>query len=769
MTLFERSHVVGVFRGFSEGGLEFHADIVMPYRDEFQAIPMHGQFVLVQLEHEHEAVFGRITSIASQGRLTSPIGEDYAVRAVRDQRPIPDELRDQYLKYKVDIRVLGVLREEATRLVFVPSHRRLPHVGAKVAFLTPELLAEVANANDKAEDTAEIGFLAFGEFIYSGGDPRAPVEPWMVTMSPAIIPRFQISKLVSRRSFVFARAGFGKSNLVKLLFSKLYATDPSVPRRNGIKVPVGTVIFDPDGEYFWPDHHGHPALCDVVDLTDRLVVFTNRKAPSRTYASFVVDGVKLDIRQLPAARVIGLTLSPEKQEQQNVVKLRGLSADKWRELVDMIYKDRYEADPRRVAALLGIRDKEGDDVQVIAAVANMVRVVRELHDPSSQLLRALKAALTDGKLCVVDISQMRGPQGLQLAGIILSDIFEHNQEQFTEAEPRTIPTIAVVEEAQSVLGASGNRDDSPFVAWVKEGRKYDLGALLITQQPGSIPAELVSQGDNFFVFHLLAEGDLTALKRANAHFSGDILAALLNEPLVGHGVFWSSAPGTDEHAKPYPLSVRVLDFNQAHKLLDAGYRGAPLDNYAAKLRQRFSSAISVAIQQTSPGSGPHIDVDEADLPPEPVDADAAYRSAAIARLRADRNFRHEITSSGMWWWRVARWLGNYGPGEEIVGAGEGFNWGRSVVEQALNEIFGRNGWQKEHREYKGKSLVWVTVANSAATSSAAPGDELPLLSVVSSADVTVERLRGGRVRQGALRADALGRRSPASSRRGGRR
>ena len=113
----------------------------------------------------------------------------------------------------------------------------------------------------------------------------------MVPMSPAIIPRFQISKLVSRRSFVFARAGFGKSNLVKLLFSKLYATDPSVPRRNGAQVPVGTVIFDPDGEYFWPDHRGRPGLCDVADLTDRLVVFTNRKAPSGAYESFVVDGV----------------------------------------------------------------------------------------------------------------------------------------------------------------------------------------------------------------------------------------------------------------------------------------------------------------------------------------------------------------------------------------------------------------------------------------------------------------------------------------------
>lgn len=729
MTLFERDHIVGVFRGFSEGGMEFHADIVMPYRDEFQAIPMHGQFVLVQLEHEHEAVFGRITSIASQGRLTSPVGEDYAVRAVRDQRPIPDELRDQYLKYKVDIRVLGVLREEAAKLIFVPSHRRLPHVGAKVAFLSSELLAEVANANDKAEDTAEIGFLAYGEFIYSGCDPRAPAEPWMVTMSPAIIPRFQISKLVSRRSFVFARAGFGKSNLVKLLFSKLYATDPNVKRRNGTQVPVGTVIFDPDGEYFWPDYHGRPGLCDVADLTDRLVVFTNRQAPSRTYASFVVDGVKLDIRQLSAARVIGLALAAEKQDQQNVVKLRGLSADGWRELVNMIQKDRYDADPRRVAKLLGItiNEKGGEDVQVTAAVANMVRVVRELHDPSSQLLRALKAALADGKLCVVDISQMRGPQGLQLAGIILSDIFEHNQEQFTEAEPRTIPTIAVVEEAQSVLASSGNRDDGPFATWVKEGRKYDLGAFLITQQPGSIPAELVSQGDNFFVFHLLAEGDLTALKRANAHFSGDILAALLNEPLVGHGVFWSSAPGTDTHAKPYPLSVRVLDFNQAHQLLDADYRGKPLDNYAAKLRQRFSSAVSAAIQQTLPGTDVAADPAEADVPSEPLDADAAYRAAAIARLRADHNFQREITSKGMWWWRLAQQLCHYGPGDDILGEEEGFNWGLSVAEQAMNEMFGRDRFKKEQREYKGgRSLVWVTAVPKDETSGKIPSDQEPL-------------------------------------------
>src|SRR5262249_31947197 len=156
--------VAGIFRGFSEGGLEFHADLVLPYRSEFQSTPMHGQFLLVQLEHEEEAVLGRITAMASQGRLASGPGRDYGLRAVAEDRPIPEDLREQYLKYQVHIRVLGVLRLVEGRLVFAASHRRLPHVGSKVAFLGEEVLREVAGHHLEG---AELGFFALGEFVYS--------------------------------------------------------------------------------------------------------------------------------------------------------------------------------------------------------------------------------------------------------------------------------------------------------------------------------------------------------------------------------------------------------------------------------------------------------------------------------------------------------------------------------------------------------------------------------------------------------------------------
>lgn len=714
MKLFDPANVVGVFRGFSDSGMEFHADLVLPYREDLQSIPMHGQFVLVQLEHEDEAVLGRITSVAAEGRLVSPIGEDYAIRAVRDDRPIPDELRDQYLKYRVDIRVLGVERVAGDKLIFVPSHRRLPHVGAKVALCSDEVLRDVANATDSEPSAAEIGFLAFGEFVYAGDDPRAGAEDWMVPLWPAILPKFQVSQLVSRRSFVFARAGFGKSNLIKLLFSRLYATDPGTRSRAG-EAKVGTVIFDPDGEYFWPDAAGRPGLCDVPELTGRLVVFTAQRAPSAAYQSFVVDQVKLDIRQLHPQRVLGIALPADRQDQQNVTKLKTLGAgERWTRLVDLIAAHKYNVDPAEIRKICGIKPAN-EEQQTNAIIGNMVRVVDALHDPSSQMLRALKTALSDGKLCIVDISQLRGQRGLQLASIVLAEIFAHNQREFTKAKPETVPCIAVVEEAQTVLAPGAtSAEDSPFVSWVKEGRKYGLGAVLVTQQPGSIPPELLSQGDNFFVFHLLSAGDLAALKRANAHFSDDLLATLLNEPLVGHGIFWSSAPGTDRHARPYPLPVRVLSFEAEHRQLrDPSYSAAPVDCYAAGLRERFRGALAAA----APAAGAST----------AVDAEAAYRTAAIAALRKRPEFAQRLSSGqGVAWGTVRSWLAQAAPPEDVVG--DGFEWARQVVRPALLRILGPegSGWRTEkrpHPERAGASQTWIFLTDTVEDVEHAPPPE----------------------------------------------
>lgn len=692
MTLFEKNQVVGTFLGFSEGGLEFHADLILPYRNYFQSSPMHGQFVLVALENDAEAILGRITTIAAQGRLVSPAGEDYALRQQREDRPVPEDLRDQFLKYRVDIRILGVLRDRGDEQpIFVASHRRLPHVGAKVAFLSDDLLRHVAGANADDPNAVELGFLAFGEFVYSGQDLRVGGDERLQIRDPAVIPRFDIVRqMVSRRSFVFARAGFGKSNLVKLLFANLYggAAGPVAEKRSSRTVPVGTVIFDPDGEYYWPDDKGRPGLCDVPSLQDRLAVFTDKEGQSEFYRSFVVDQVKLDIRELPPAKVISLVIPAERQEHQNIAKLKQLRAAEWRTLVDEVWREKGGTDLSHFYKALQLTEGNQDN-EALAARSNMVRVVTALHDPSSQLLRALVKALSDGKLCVVDISQMRGAQGLALAGVILQYIFEHNQAEFTKKDSRSVPTIAVIEEAQSVLGSSAGQGEGPFVAWVKEGRKYDLGAVLVTQQPGSIPAEILSQGDNWFIFHLLAEGDLRALKRANAHFSDDLLSSLLNEPLPGHGIFWSSSGAT-----PYPIPLRALLFEASFRPADPQYDRQAIDCYASRLRSQLTGALNEAVAASG---GKPVTVAET------VDATETYKYAAIRKLAQDADFQDQLRGEhGIPWGGVQAKLADYLSEAISQDREERFQWvyEQGLVKQALDKILGESGWQSEPREAK---------------------------------------------------------------------
>jgi len=697
--LFPKNQIVGIFRGFSQGGMDFHADIVLPYRSDFQSIPMHGQFLLVQLANEDECVLGRITSLYSDGRLATGAGEDFSIRVVSDEKVVPEDIREQYLKYRVSIKVLGVLRKVQNSLIFAASHRRLPHVGSKVAFPTNDVLQEIAGHNIEG---ADLGFYALGEFIFSHQDKRINIEPWMQHKQPNIVVKFPVESLVSRRSFVFARAGFGKSNLVKLLFSNLYKQNPTVTKRNGRKVPVGTIIFDPEGEYFWPDDKNRPGLCDVPELQDKIVVFTKNSAPSAFYNSFVASDIKLDIRRLNPGDVISIALSPEKQDQQNVRKLKGMRRDSWEKLVTLISEEGNLASLDEIKKLLDLDD--GSDAEAIAARSNMTTIVKMLHDKSSRMLDILVEALRKGKLCIIDISQLRGGPSLVLSGLILQRIFNINQEEFTKKDPKTIPTIAVLEEAQSVLGQQQGTSsgEGPYISWVKEGRKFDLGAMLITQQPGSISTDILSQGDNWFIFHLLSSVDLQTVRKANAHFSEDLLSSLLNEPMPGHAIYWSSVSG-----KSYPISVRVISFENLYQPFDPNYNKPATNSFASELKKYYDNEMGNAIANEDKEKE-----EEEGQEFEENDYYSSIKEKVIQKVKEDNEFNNWLNNyNGLPWGKVYEILKRHIPDTFEEKERLAYDWVKPGVEKILGNE--NEGWKVEQRDKKSGSgkTQWIIKIN----------------------------------------------------------
>lgn len=526
----------GIFKGFSEAGLEFKAEIITHYHTE--CTPLLGSFILVSIDQEH-AILGRITKFFPVGVMSSWDGEDYLATLSRMKKEVPEDLKESKLRYNVNVKLLGGIENSNNgSFKYTPSIRRLPHLGAIVGMPTDEVLTIICKLGVTEDaEPVEIGFLSLGDRVFDGENalPKLPI-------------RFDIKHLISRRSYVFARAGYGKSILIKLLITKLYEKEQD----------CGMLIFDPEGEYAFPDKKGRPGLACIPELASKIVVFTDRKDPnlSNEFKRMIAGQVKLNLSEFDSSDVVNLCISEGKQESVFASRLRAMYKNNWKELLDLIQEKRYDISDDDIIRLA----KTDDTKAVIPAIRNnLPPIVFSLHNRNSKMMEQIKFHLKKGHIVIVDVSLVSSTASNQIAGLILNELFKHNLENFSAGSERElIKVITVIEEAQSVLSSAMN-DKSPFVRWAKEGRKYDLGSILITQQPGSIATELLSQGDNFFAFHLLSEHDLRALQGCNAHFSNDILASILNEPIKGNAYFWS-APD-----QPFVLATKIIDFEKYAK------------------------------------------------------------------------------------------------------------------------------------------------------------------------------------------------------------
>ena len=209
----------------------------------------------------------------------------------------------------------------------------------------------------------------------------------------------------------------------------------------------------------------------------------------------------------------------------------------------------------------------------------------------------------------------------------------------------------------------------------------------------------------------------------NAHFSDDILSTLLNEPIPGHGAFWSSAGG-----KSYPIPLRVLSFEQAFQTRDPEYKMPRANTFAEQLRARFSAAVATAVEKSSSkpvttdheeggASGGEQTIPTTHSPgsagvDSPMDVMETYAKAAIAKVAADNDFMGKLrATNGHPWMGVVKALEEALP--DVI---EDRNQAAyDLVVRFLNEVIGPQNmaWSSERRPKKSGNgtTVWVVVTS----------------------------------------------------------
>ena len=559
---------IGLLKGFSPLPTHLEVDVVVPYSD--QTMPGVGQFLLVELGAT-DALVGRVGRFAAAGHLTSMQGDAYLSDLAKTSDTPPETIMRQMLRYTMKMNLLGHLRvasEGGTRkFKFLVGERNFGTLGCRVRHPSEAALAYLCNVGLEDDPSAAVlGHLAYGQQVLE----NVPVH-------------FSVDRLKGRRSFVFARAGYGKSNLMKYLIAQLYSSPPD----------VGLLIFDPEGEYALPDAEGRPGLANVPQLRDRLSYYTIRSVPAR-YADIRKGEPFVDFGDFPPQDIVAAFVPQDKQGLVFANQLRSLDWDRWRKLVELLARNKYQASDADVADVTGIRarrDKDKDGDVVVSAIRNnLVPPITRLHRTGASISKNIIGELRAGRVVIVDTSLLGSEDALATSGLILHRIFNHNKKHFTEPVGSTVHCLAVIEEAQTVLGDRQLDDRNIFVRWVKEGRKYGLGCVLVTQQPGAIADQIISQGDNFFVMHLLNESDLRTLARHNGHYSDDILGFIRGEPIKGNCYFWS-APD-----QPFVLPARVALFDSvARAEIPEPVPARPAEVGQVKIGDRVAGYVKEAI------------------------------------------------------------------------------------------------------------------------------------------------------------------------------
>jgi len=521
---------------------EEHLLIYSSYEDS-KASPNTGDFIVLTQRDEGGRKF--LARIEAEIYDEDPIfrSQDKTLVSVHYARIAERELserdKQKIFSYTYKINLLGTFTSDGKD--FSTAVRKLPSVSYLARYINPVEFDNIINGVN--QQGIPIGKLCIGEEIHL--DKKNIL--------------FDIEKLREKRTMIFAQSGFGKTNMMKvLLYNMLNDTG------------YGKLIFDLNGEYCFKSKKTY-GLADIDEpkVKDNLVLFTDKKFDDKYIDRFIYGGKVLI--NMPSHLTVSDILSFGAGFSE-VMKsfLLYLEEEQVSNFIQKI--DTYVSNPenlhRDFSDFFGtIKKKEPDTSarRTIMAIRKRIsRLVDEgkgLHLSSSTMMEDVFKYLKQGKTVVVDLSLKDSYDANVISTILVRKLFENNKMYFTEQkDEKVIDCVVCIEEAQNVISEEFVKSNAnPFVRVAKEGRKFKLGLIAITQRPSAIADEIRSQAENFFAFYMGNSDDIRALVKSNINYDGVIAKFLQTETIPGN-LFMVSAK------QSFALPLRVVQFEKlVHK------------------------------------------------------------------------------------------------------------------------------------------------------------------------------------------------------------
>lgn len=509
--------------------------------EDAKASPQTGDFIVLTQKNEEGVKF--LARVEAEIYDEDPIfrSQDKTLIAVHyariAERELSDRDKQKMFSYTYKVKILGTFQERGNSIDFITAVRKLPTVSYIARHLKPKEFKQILNSEN--ESGVPVGHLCIGNDVRKGEENGAIL--------------FDVNKLRNKRTMVFAQSGFGKTNFVKVLLFNMIGD-------NG----YGKLIFDLNGEYFLKSRFTF-GLGDIDDqrIKQNIVVYSDKNVPEEYKKRFEYKGlVTINMhKHLTVGDILTFGTGFSEVMKSFLLYLDDEGVDSFISNIDN-YVNHPEQLHTDFSDFFGQMKNNKADVsarKTIMAIRKRVRHLidedKGLHKKSSTLVEDVFSCLRDGKTVIIDLSLKDNVDSSIISTILVRKLFEQNKEKFTSDKPSdVINAVIFVEEAQNVLSEEFVRSNAnPFVRVAKEGRKFGLGLVAITQRPSAISEEIRTQAENFFAFHMGNSDDIKALVQSNVNFDGVISKFIQRETIPGNMYMVSSD-------QAFALPVRVLKF-----------------------------------------------------------------------------------------------------------------------------------------------------------------------------------------------------------------
>ncbi len=472
----DQSHdqVIGTVKGPGETSSQY-----VFITSDTQAVKV-GEFVYYRVASKNLNIIGKIAALELLDHLPDRIFADTdidpsaIVALVGFTHPNPEI-------YAVTVEVIGYFNK--TMSCFI-NPRRAPDPGAKVYLASNQMLQSVLNKREVDGDGgAHLGSLLLRE------DGDVPVV-------------LDVKEMVSTHLAILAGTGSGKSYTAGVLIEELL-----LPKNR-----AAVLIFDPHGEY------------------DTL-------AEMQMHQSFVAEGYRPKVQVLTPEQI---KIRVSSLKHHDILTLLPEMTDKQRALLEKCFQ-RVTLHSQRHWTIQDLIDEanasdaqqDGTPGPSAAALEWKLEQIERSPYFSNHEHLSPRDLFEPGQVTILQMNEISQEEQQVIAAAVLRQVnharMNTHKGNLDERDENYLPypVFVLLEEAHRFAPANDqSRCKQVLRTILSEGRKFGVGVGLITQRPGKLDSDILSQCMSQFLMRIVNPVDQDNLKRGVEAAGRDLLAEL---------------------------------------------------------------------------------------------------------------------------------------------------------------------------------------------------------------------------------------------------